>query len=148
MSLPVEHWYVSSNTDTISGRQHIIKPSQQVSSLSSSLRLRLVLSSSSHCVAGHPANMLISWMKCFAEEMSGALAVVWLPGREVKGWQWAYWTFSLSPLSKCHIGTISLGSTGGRLMWWTSGEASSSSLIDPVTPKMLLKTELVWDLWG
>ena len=42
-----------------------------------SVRLLLfILSSSSFCVAGHPANGLISWIKCSAEEMSGSLAAV------------------------------------------------------------------------
>ncbi len=92
-----------------------------------SFSLLLVLSSSSICVAGHPANGLISWIKCSAEEMSGSLTAVWLSGWEVKGWQQVYWTFSLSPLSKCHTGTISVRRT--------EGEMSSPSLMDSVTQR-------------
>lgn len=109
------------------------------------LSLRLILSSSSFCAAGHPANGLISWMKCSTEEMSGSLAAVWLPGRQVKGWRQVYWTFSLSPLSKCHPGTISVGSTGGRLMWRTEGETSLPLLLDPATPETLLNAQPAWN---
>lgn len=74
-------------------KQHIHRPESSLSSSS----LRLFLSSSSFCVTGHAANGLISRMKCTAEEMSGSMAAVWLPGREVKGRRQVYWTFSLSP---------------------------------------------------
>lgn len=79
--------------------------------------------------------------------MSGSLAAVWLPGREVKGRRRVYWTFSLSPLSKCHPGTISVGSARGTLhvadwrqgrprrRWWTQRPL-----------KTLVNTQPAWNL--
>lgn len=111
------------------------RPSNKRPFCHQSFSLLLISSSSSICAAGHPANGLISWIKCSAEEMSGSLTAVWLSGREVKGWRRVYWTFSLSPLSKCHAGTISVCSAGGRFMRRTEGEISSPSLMDPATPR-------------
>lgn len=87
--------------------------------------------------------------------MSGSLAALWLPGWEVKGWRQVYWTFSPSPLSKCHPGTINAGfagdaSCGGlrarrrRRHWWTQQPLRHPWSFQRETPLRGVLTSCFW----